>query len=94
MPATKKQLAALKKARAVKALKQVPKSKIRGEGKLGDFLKKAHTYVKDKKLISGLSNVLAQAGVPGMSTVHKVSSRFGYGARGKGLSQLDKGLLM
>ena len=56
--------------------------RMRGSG-LGDFLKKANSYLRDNKIISRVANTLAESGVaPGISsTVGKIAGTLGYGRR-------------
>lgn len=58
-----------------------------GEGFL-DFAKSAYSklnqannFLKENKLISGISGQLAAAGVPFASQVHDLSSKLGYGTK-------------
>jgi hypothetical protein len=54
--------------------------RMHGRG-IGDFLKKANSYLRDSKIISKVANTLSDAGIaPGITgNVAKVASVLGYG---------------
>ena len=55
------------------------KRRVYGGSKFTDFFKKAHNYVKQHHLISGIANALGTAGVPYANKVGSVASSLGYG---------------
>ena len=52
--------------------------KMRGRG-FWDWVKKAHNWIKDKKIISTLARAVGAAGVPYASQIGNVASSLGYG---------------
>jgi hypothetical protein len=57
---------------------------MRGRGFM-DFAKKAHSFIKDNKIISGVGSVLGSLGVPYADQIGSVASSLGYGRSGRGL---------
>ena len=62
--------------------------KMRGRGKVMDWLKKAHGFLRGSKLLSGIASQLGSAGVPYAGGVGTALGALGYGRRkrrGRGL---------
>jgi hypothetical protein len=61
---------------------------MRGAGFM-DFLSKAHSFIKDNKLVSTIGNALGSMGVPYAGKIGSVGAALGYGRRrrrrGRGL---------
>lgn len=58
--------------------------RMHGKG-IGDFLRKANSYLRDSKIISKVASTLSDAGIaPGITgSVAKVAGVLGYGRRGR-----------
>jgi hypothetical protein len=52
-----------------------------GGSKFTDFFKKAHDFIKSKKLVSTVANALGSVGVPYAGTIGNVAGKLGYGRR-------------
>lgn len=83
--------------------KVVTRGRMRGRGKVLNWLKGAAQWVKnnikDKHVISKVSGALASAGVPYADKVQSVSSSLGWGRRrrapksGRGLKLAGRGIM-
>lgn len=57
--------------------------RMRGRG-IGDFLKRANSFLKSSKLVSTVGNALGAAGIPYADKIAGVASSLGYGRRRRG----------
>ncbi len=57
--------------------------RMRGRG-IGDFLKRANSFLKSSKLVSTVGNALGAAGIPFASQIGSVAGSLGYGRRRRG----------
>ena len=68
--------------------------RMRGRGKVFDWMKKAASWIKDKKLVSNISSVLAKSGVPYAEGVNRIASSLGWGRRMRSRRQAGGSLRM